>query len=37
MTILMLLMMMEIILFGVMFYIPVNTYGHVEMVSLPNH
>ena len=25
------------ILFCLRFYVPVNSYGHVEMVSLPNH
>ena len=24
-------------LFGLMFYVPANSYGHVEMVSSPNH
>ena len=24
-------------LFGLRFYVPVNSYGHVEMVSSPNH
>ena len=23
--------------FGLMFYVPVNSYGHAEMVSSPNH
>ena len=25
------------ILYGLRFYIPVHLYGHVEMVSFPNH
>ena len=25
------------VLFGLRFYIPVNSYGHVDMVSLPNY
>ena len=25
------------VLFGLRFYVPVNSYGHVETVSSPNH